>query len=224
MKRVTNTKIFLVLFINVLLFSCNTNNENKDTECFCVEKKYIPQSILENHFNSNLFTIKCEYYDNGEIKEVDESFLPKENTDTTLLNQYITYDTLCNMIEDKSHLVSLIADKDTIEEGEAYKLKIKLAASYFDSYIAAFIGKFNEKFILLDSNSVDTVFNDTTEVYYETKKYSLGKNVIRGIVSDYDSVFVDDGTYVVSNESYFSKTFYVLPSTPAFYLNSQIKK
>ena len=207
MKRVTNTKIFSVLLINILLFSCNTNNENKDTKCFCANKKFIPQSMLENQSNSNLFTIECEYYDNGKIKEVDETYF----LDSVYSNQHVNYDTLGHMINDKSHLISLIADKDTIKEGEEYNLKIKLSASYFNSYIAVYIGNFNEKFILIDSNRVDTVFNDTTEVYYRTKKYLQGKNVIRGIVNDYDSVFVDDETYVVSNESYFSKTFYVLP-------------
>ena len=216
MKKLIYKKILLALIINVFLFSCNTEIEQKDkeAECFCVEKRYIPQSMLENHFNSKLFTIKCKYYDNGKIKEVNEFFLPKKNTDTTLLNQYITYDTIGNMIEDKSHLVSLITDKDTIKNGEKYNLNIKLSASYFDSYISVYIGKFNEKFILLDSNNVDSVFNDTTEVYYEIKKYTLGKNVIRGIVNDYVSYFVDNDTTHIKFESskiYFSKSFFVLP-------------
>ncbi len=216
MGKLNKIKIIFILIISVFLFSCNPHNQKKDEtkECFCAEKQYIPQSILENHSNSNLFTIKCEYYNNGKIKKIDEAYFTEKHLDTLISNQHITFDTCGNMIEDKSHLLSLVAHSDTIRNGENYKLKIKLTASYFDSYIAAFIGKFNEKFILLDSNNIDSVFNDTTEVYYKTKKYTLGKNIIRGIARDYVSYYINnDTTHIVFKffDTYFSKSFYVLP-------------
>ncbi len=200
----------LIIVISVIFMSCN-KSKTKDN---CLNSKNLPVSFKENYLHNKIFNINCEYFKNGKLKEIKEILTNTDYKDTILLNQYVAFDSIGNIDTNHSHYISIKTKSDTITYGTPFEMNIKIIGSYYNSYIAVIIGNFNENFTLADSSSIKSFHNDKPVLTYKTTSYKPGENIIRGIVKDYISYFVDNDTNKIIFESssiYFTKTFYVNP-------------
>lgn len=143
----------------------------------------------------------------GEIQEKKEYIIHNGESE---LNQYIVYNQLGKIDTKKSNYFTLYSEKDTINFGDKYKLKINLDAPIFD-YMQVIIGKYSEEFNLLEETSNDTVLgnNHLAVISIDSKKKGLNKFSV--VIDNYSLTNADDNTSnkYKSRYMFFSKSFYV---------------
>lgn len=127
---------------------------------------------------------------------------------TTRLNQWVEYDEFGLPNNEGSNYIIAEAMQDTLRQGEEYILNISLMASYYNKYMIAVIGPFDEKYQLPDKADCDTIRGQDNLAIYRTKRYQKGINKVRGIIQDLKRSETDSGTVKV-RKIYFTREFYV---------------
>lgn len=171
---------------------------------------YNNKSIKKRYFIEN-DKKKGEYlfFDSiGKIKEKREYIIHNGESE---LNQYIVYNQTGKIEKENSNYFTVYSEKDTINFGEKYKLKIQLNAPIFEN-MQVIVGAFNEEFNIFDGNPLDTVHGNNSLVAIvnlDAKKKGLNK--YSGAIDNYGLTNANDSTANMYKSRYlfFSKSVFV---------------
>lgn len=160
----------------------------------------------EGYFMYGLPVDTFKFYDvKGKLKSIRQYEIVKGKS---LLNQFKFFDESGNIIKDKSNYILLSSEKDSIELGDEYVLKIKLEAPYFKNKMDVVFGDYDTEYNLIDSINYIKLNGDNFEVEHTFKAIRSGENVIRGIVKDYKEMQNSD-TIQARRNIYFMKKYFV---------------
>lgn len=147
------------------------------------------------------------YHENGRLSKVQKYLKNKGKYNCT---QYINYDKKGNIIKNKSMFLLFNKLKDTITDGDEFTFGVRLEGSRFGNMMTLF-GDYDKEFYLHDSINVDTLYGEDFTVFYNTRKYKLGLNTIRGVVYDYKCESEKNGVLYKIYTIYFEDNFFVKP-------------
>lgn len=179
---------------------------------------------------------KCKYYyENGKIKENGHYYNGKRIGDwqyfdmnnklsikrtyvivqgLSHLNQVFYYDANGNIIDKKSNYYLIKVKHDTIIDGSPYVAKINLIGSILKNKMIIIFVDYDKDFLfpndLKNIEKFDTLETYSGNISFETQKYIIGKNYLKGIILDYKSFNKNDS--IVQNKArimFFNKEFYV---------------
>lgn len=152
------------------------------------------------------------YDENGKLKRKVHYIIMN---DTSLINEFFTFDDDGIIKKDSSVFFVLEPQQDTINYNDTYSLKISVEASAFN--IKPNMKVAIENLSMANSNEVDTLYDiddnkRDLSVVYKTSKYKIGQNVIKGQIIDYIIYYNNDSSEVKHevHKMWFKKAFYVL--------------
>ncbi len=122
------------------------------------------------------------------------------------MNQWIRLNDKLQPLFAESNFISVIAENDTIQQGEDYSVDITLEASYQHARMALIVGPFDENFQLAPGSKCDTLVSPAMSVQYKVKDYKKGQNTLRGVVKD---IAITGENSTKSRNIYFTKEFFV---------------
>jgi hypothetical protein len=209
---------FFVIISIYFLFGCanqsanNQNNEIVKQDSLESQIEYYPSGKVKSKwkFYNELNFFDIYYYSEDGRTDSIEKFVGLNNK--AELNEMIRFKKNGEIDYEKSWFYSLKADKDTIRYGEDYSLQIKLEASGFDQFMFVLIGDYDIDYNILDSLSIDTLKGESFTKQYKTNHYKKGKNILRGIIWDFEVLIKRDSSQEMKWTTipmYFAKEFYV---------------
>jgi hypothetical protein len=136
-------------------------------------KYYSDGKIMETgRFNNWEAVGSFHFYDStGSIMQIKNYITINNNS---ILNEWKSFDRDSNIIGPESSFINTIFFKN-------HKLNIELISG--DNFADLIIGKFDKNFNIIDSLSIDTIFNNKMSLEIKLKdQYIISNNYIRGIV------------------------------------------
>ena len=190
-----------------LKIECNWLDNNMHGEI----KEYYQDGILKKNGNyfDNFEVGEFKYYNNdGQLKIIRNYIIVGNKSE---VNEFYYFNSKGDTIKDKSNYFKIITNADTIKLGETIYFKFILEAPYFKDKMAVVFGAYDDKYNVLDSSTLDTLYGENFETSFNYLSEDTGTNVLRGYVADVKLESNNDSIASKERRLYFSKYFYISP-------------
>ena len=177
-----------------------------------VRKLYYPNEKLseEGNWSEGKRVGVFKYYSkDGGLNAIREFIIVADEPKGYYLNRAVIFDSRGDTIKGQSTSYKAIGP-DTIRYGQKYTLKLVVDLPMFKNG-GVVVGDFDSIYHLLMHYKSDTVMMDDDLVAdYETTRYVLGVNHLRGFIYNYDEFIDSTGKGDTRGHTfYFERTFYV---------------
>jgi hypothetical protein len=147
------------------------------------------------------------YYENGRVKEKKEYlYIPKYGT--SILNQYVRYDSKENPIIDDGACLYFVICQDTIRSIMPVEMKIEVNCGKY-KHAKFIVGDFNEQYEINNTATLDTIEGKDNIITYTFNPKQKGKLSIRGVIYSYKDSLVKGINMGSGQQIFFHKDLFV---------------
>lgn len=197
---------------------CYYQNGNIKEKSYYVKNQL--NGIYQKYFDDGFLKISGNYKNNRKIGEwiIYEKghIMRKERyillNDSSYLNEFIVFDSVGNIIHEKSNFFSIGFEKDTIISGNVFKWQISNEAPMLEGDFYLILGSdlsIDSNYRIINKNQIDTLpYYKNATLAFKTAKQDSGKRILRGILIEEK----EGKKYIKQRKQYFSIDFYCIPA------------